>query len=56
MNVRIGGKAAVLAATLVLSGAGAVAAQAPASASTVTANYSCNIPLLGTKASPSTGL
>jgi hypothetical protein len=48
MNVRIGGKGAA-AATLVLGGAGIVAAQAPASASTVTATYSCNVPAVGTE-------
>ena len=41
--------AALTAAVVALSGLGAVAAQAPASAATITATYSCNVPLAGTK-------
>jgi hypothetical protein len=49
MIPRIGGKVAVIAAALALSGAGVIAAQAPASASQFAATYSCSVPILGTQ-------
>jgi hypothetical protein len=50
MIPRIGSKAAVAATALALSGAAAIAAQSPASASEFTATYSCSIPIVGTEA------
>src|SRR5215470_17592460 len=47
MIPRIGSKAAATAAVLVLGGAGATAAQVPASASELTAAYSCSVPGVG---------
>jgi hypothetical protein len=49
MNFRIGGKAAAIAAVITLGGAGTIAAAGPASASQVTATYSCNVPVAGTE-------
>jgi hypothetical protein len=49
MNHRIGGMSAAVAAVLALGSAGAVAAQVPASASTISETYSCDVPLAGTE-------
>lgn len=49
MIPRIGSKVAGIATVLALSGAGAIAAQAPASASTFSATYSCSVPIVGTE-------
>jgi hypothetical protein len=55
MIPRIGRRAAATVAALALGGAGAVAAQTPASASTFTATYSCNVPGMGTETSTING-
>jgi hypothetical protein len=50
MNLRLGGKAAAITAAVALGGAGVhVAAQSPASASTFSETYSCNVPIAGTE-------
>jgi len=49
MIPRIGSRVAGVVAVLALGGAGAIAAQVPASASTISATYSCSVPLVGTE-------
>ncbi|MGH3373869.1 MAG: hypothetical protein ACRDP6_03925 [Actinoallomurus sp.] len=51
MIPRIGSRAAATVAVLALGGAGAIAAQVPASASSFTATYSCEVPGAGTETS-----
>jgi hypothetical protein len=55
MNHRIGGLSAAIAAVVVLGGAGVVAAQGPASASTISQSYSCDVPIAGTESVTATG-